>query len=111
MWVVGRKSVFHMGFLGSGSSNPPKRLNGWNLKIMVSKFVSSPFPGADFQVNHVKLQGEISLQKPAVWKTETPSLSVLFFRISTWDILEINLNNLNKSTADGPTYLANLFGG
>ena len=29
----------------------------WNLKIMVSKFGISEIPGADFQVNHVNLQG------------------------------------------------------
>ena len=35
----------------------PPKFNDWNLNMMMSKKDATHFPGVDFQVNHVKLQG------------------------------------------------------
>jgi len=51
---------------GAVIKDTPRKFNGWNLKND-GEFPSleSPFPGVDFQVNHVKLQGCTCCQKNA----------------------------------------------
>ena len=52
----------------------PPKITRWNLKNVGFQKPESPFPGADFQVNHVKLQGCISwhFKRPRLWRLPVP---------------------------------------
>ena len=49
--MMDKELVYFLGWVGK----PPLKFHDWNKRKTYFPSSESPFPGADFQVNHVKL--------------------------------------------------------